>query len=178
MPFVPEVTYEQSTGSLRESYDQILEVFGFLPHFWQAQGTRPEIVRSSLDLWHHLYRTGVLPSSLKEQMLLVVSHANTDSYCIVAHLELMKRLGVEKELGRKIVRDFENAPVPERDKAVFRFAVKVTKEPFAIRETDIQELKRHGWDDAAVLEICLVASHANFLNRLAAAMGLVPDDVL
>lgn len=178
MAFVPEVSYEQSAGNLRESYDQLLDVFGFLPRFWQAQGTRPEIVRANLDLWHQLYRTGVLPSPLKEEMLLVVSHANTDSYCITAHLELLKRLGIEKDLGRKIVRDFESAPVPEEHKAVFRFAVKVTKEPFAIREADVAELRRHGWDDAAVLEICLVASHANFVNRLAAALGLVPDEVL
>ena len=178
MAFVPEVSYEESSGSLRESYDQVLEVFGFLPRFWQAQGTRPEIVRASLDLWHRLYRTGMLPSPLKEEILLVISQANTDSYCIIAHLELLKRLGLEKELGRQIVRDFERAPVPDRDKAVFRFAVKVTKEPFAIREADIAELKRHDWDSSAILEICLVASHANFLNRLAAALGLVPDEVM
>ncbi len=178
MAFVPEVPYEKSEGTLRHSYDQILEVFGFLPHFWQAQGTRPDVIRTSLDLWYQIYRTGVLSPALKEEILLVVSRANTDSYCIVAHLELLRRLGVDKELGRQITRDYERAPVPEQDKVVFRFAEKVTREPFAIKEGDILELRRHGWDDAAVLEICLVASHANFLNRLAAALGLVPDDVL
>ena len=60
--FVPEVPYEKADSTLRDSYDKILEVFGFLPHFWQAQGTQPETLRASLGLWAQIYRSGVLPS--------------------------------------------------------------------------------------------------------------------
>jgi len=177
MAFVPEVPYEKADPTLRDSYDKILEVPGFLPHFWQAQGTQPETVRASLGLWAQIYRSGVLPSTLKEEIVLVVSAANSNSYCIIAHLELLKRLGIDKAVGRQIARDFEAADVPERDKALFRFAKKLTTSPFEVKEPDIAELRRHGWDDAAILETSLVASHSNFLNRLAAALGLIPEDV-
>ena len=86
-------------------------------------------------------------------------------------------MGIDKAVGRQIARDFEAADVPERDKALFRFAKKLTTSPFDVKEPDIAELRRHGWDDAAILETSLVASHSNFLNRVAAALGLIPDDV-
>ena len=95
----------------------------------------------------------------------------------MAHLELLSRLGVDKSVGRRLTRDYESADVPEREKVVFRLAEKISREPFKVKEADIEELRRHGWDDAAILEICLVASHFNFLNRLAASLGVVPDDV-
>ncbi len=175
MAHIAEVSEEQADQVLRQLYAQIRLEFGFLPHFWQAQGGRPDIVRASLELWRSIYRTGVLPASLKEKIGLVVSAANSDSYCIVAHLELLHRLGVDKAMGQQLVDNYEAADVPEREKVLFRFAEKVTREPFKIKQPDIGELRRHEWDDAAILEVCIVASHFNFLNRLAASLGLIPE---
>lgn len=175
MAFIPEVTEEQACQSLRQSYGEIRSTFGFLPHFWQAQGSRPDVVRTGLDFWRVIYRTGTVPPVLKEKIGLVVSAANVSSYCIMAHLELLSRLGVDKALGRKLTRDYEAADVPEQEKALFRLAEKITREPFSVKEPDIAELRRHGWDEAAILEVCLVSSHFNFLNRLAASLGVVPE---
>ncbi len=175
MAFIPQVSEEQADTGLRQLYAQIRQEFGFLPNFWQAQGSRPDLVQASVELWRVIYRTGVLSPALKEEIGLVVSAANSDSYCIVAHLELLHRLGVDKALGRQLIHDYEAADVPEPNKVLFRFAEKVTRTPFEIKEPDMAELRRHGWDDDAILEVCLVASHFNFLNRLAASLGLVPD---
>lgn len=175
MAFIPQVSEEQADAGLRQLYAQIRQEFGFVPNLWQAQGSRPDLVRASVELWRIIYRTGVLPPALKEEIGLVVSAANSDSYCVVVHLELLHSLGVDKALGRQLVHDYEAADVPEPDKALFRFAEKITRTPFKIKEPDTAELRRHGWDDAAILEVCLVASHFNFLNRLAASLGLVPE---
>lgn len=177
MAFIPEVPEEQAGPGLRQCYSDIRETFGFLPHLWQAQGSRPDIVRTGIDYWRTIYRTGTVSPVFKEKIALVVSAANVSSYCIMAHLELLSRLGVDKAEGRKLTHNFETTEVPEREKVVFRLAEKITREPFKVKKEDIEELRRHGWDDAAILEICLAASHFNFLNRLAAALGVVPDHV-
>ena len=175
MAFIPEIPPERADPGLGQSYNQIQEVFGFLPHFWQAQGSRPDVVQAGLEYWRTIYRTGKVSPALKEKIGLVVSAANVSSYCIIAHLELLSQLGVDKALGRQLTRDYETADAPEREKAVFRFAEKVTREPFKVKEPDITALRSHGWDDEAILEICLVASHFNFLNRLAASLGVIPE---
>lgn len=175
MAFIPEVPEDQAGPSLRQCYSEIREVFGFLPRLWQAQGSRADLVRTGFDFWRTIYRTGTVSPIFKEKIALVVSAANVSSYCIMAHLELLNRLGVEKALGKKLTRNYEIPDVPEREKVVFRLAEKITREPFQVKEPDIAELRRHGWDDAAILEICLAASHFNFLNRLASSLGVVPD---
>lgn len=175
MAHIPEVPEEKADPTLSQLYASIREQFGFLPHFWQAQGSRPDVVAAGVELWRVIYRTGVLPPELKEEIGLVVSAANSNSYCIVTHLELLHRLGVEKELGRQLVKDYQRADVPEPEKALFRFAEKLTRDPFQIKEADVAELRRHGWNDDAILEASLVASHFNFLNRLAAALGVIPE---
>ena len=148
-----------------------------MPHFWQAQGSRPDVVEASLQLWRSLYQQGVLPRELKEKIGLVVSATNSDSYCIRIHMELLRRLGVSEDLSEQIVLDHEAADGPENEKALFRFAKKLTLTPFEVKEADVSELRRHGWDDAAILEAALVVSHFNFLNRMATALGVVPEAV-
>ncbi len=68
MTYISEVPEEKADANLRQIYAQIREEFGFLPHFWQAQGSRADIVRVSLELWRLIYRTGALPSALKEEI--------------------------------------------------------------------------------------------------------------
>jgi uncharacterized peroxidase-related enzyme len=175
MAFIPEVSEEQADPGLRAVYDSIRKDFGFLPRLVQAQGSRPDVVRAFDETYQAIFRRGTLPPELKEKIGIVVSAVNSNSYCIVAHLEILGRLGVEKRLGRQLVNNFEQAEVPEPEKAVYRFAAKLTREPFTIKEPDVAELRRHGWDDAAILEISLAASYFNALNRLAAALGVIPE---
>jgi uncharacterized peroxidase-related enzyme len=175
MAFIPEVSEEQAGEDLRQTYAHIRDDFGFLPRLVQAQGSRPDVVRAFFDQYRSIFRRGTLPPELKEKIGVVVSAVNSNSYCIVAHLEILKQLGMDRALGRRLVNDFERAAVPEAEKALYRFAAKLTREPFGVKEPDIAELRRHGWDDAAILEASLAASHFNALNRLAAALGVVPE---
>lgn len=177
MAYIPEVSEEQADATLRPLYALVREEFGFLPRFWQAQGSRPDVVEASLQLWRSLYHRGALPRAVKEKIGLVVSAANSDSYCIRAHMELLRRLGVGEEIGKQLVLDYEASDAPENEKALFRFARKLTLTPFEVKEADISELRRQGWADAAILEASLVASHFNFLNRMATALGVVPEAI-
>ena len=45
---------------------------------------------------------GALSMIVKGQIGVVVSGINSSSYCMVFHMELLRRLGVEKSLARKL----------------------------------------------------------------------------
>ena len=64
-----------------------------------------------------------------------------------------------------------------RARLIIRFAKKLTLTPFEVKEADVSELRRQGWDNAAILETALVVSHFNFLNRMATALGVVPEAI-
>ena len=58
------------------------------------------------------------------------------------------------------------------DRALLDYAVKLTREPWAMKQTDIQMLRETGWSDAAILDLNLVASYYAFVNRLADGLGV------
>ena len=177
MSFISMVSEEQADAELRELYERIKKEFGFLPRLFQSMGSRPDVIHANLETAGAVYGKGVLSKALKEEIGLVVSAVNSSSYCIAAHLEILKSLGVDKQLGRQLIRDFEAANLPENEKALFRFAAKLTREPFKVKQADADELRRHGWDDAVVLETVLVASYFNFINRMSAGLGVIPEHV-
>jgi alkylhydroperoxidase family enzyme len=65
--------------------------------------------------------------------------------------------------------------VEEKARALFRFADKLTRKPLDIEETDVAELRRAGWDDAAIREAVLTVAYFNFINRVSFGLGLVAD---
>ena len=177
MAHIPPVPEEQAGEELRKLYARARQALGFLPNLIQVLGNRPAMARQVLDLIEEMEDPSVLPRELKEKIGLVVSSANSNSYCIRAHLELLSRLGVDKTIGRQLVNDHGSADVPEKEKALFDFARKLTVTPFEVKEADREALRGQGWDDAAILETVHVTANFNHLNRLAAGLGVIPEDV-
>ncbi|HJQ21859.1 MAG TPA: hypothetical protein VJ867_16060 [Gemmatimonadaceae bacterium] len=56
------------------------------------------------------------------------------------------------------------------------FAVQITEDATRISRDDIEGLKRHGFDDRAILQMTLIASWFNYINRVADALGVGRDD--
>ena len=71
-----------------------------------------------------------------------------------------------------MVRDSTRAPVSPAERALFDYAVKLTREPWAMTADDIVALRAAGWSDAAILDLNLVASYYAFVNRLADGLGV------
>jgi uncharacterized peroxidase-related enzyme len=136
MSFVSNVSEAQAPPELKPLYQQIREHYGFLPNYFQALGSVPRLIEKERSLAGAILLEGVLPAGLKEQIMLVVSGINSSSYCIAAHLELLRRLGIEKALGRKLATDYASASVGSKEMALFRFADKLTRNPSDVTEGD------------------------------------------
>jgi alkylhydroperoxidase family enzyme len=80
-------------------------------------------------------------------------------------------LGSE-ELVWKVLRDLENAPLSEREKALFRFVGKVNRQSPAITAADMEPLHAAGWDDESVYYAITVCALFNFYNRWIDASGV------
>ena len=55
------------------------------------------------------------------------------------------------------------------------FALRLTREPAAIRREDIDSLKGVGFSDEQVVDIVLIACVFNFMDRLADGLGVELD---
>ncbi len=112
MAFVSVISEEQASAPLKALYQEIRESFGFLPNYFLAQGRMPDLVKAQLALREIIMRDGALSKTIKAQLAVVVSGINASSYCVAAHLEMLRGLGIEKPLGRILATDYGRAQVP------------------------------------------------------------------
>jgi uncharacterized peroxidase-related enzyme len=68
--------------------------------------------------------------------------------------------------------NYKTAPISEMDRAMLDFVVQLTKDATRISKRDHENLHAVGFDDKAILQITLIASWFNYINRVADALGV------
>jgi uncharacterized peroxidase-related enzyme len=68
--------------------------------------------------------------------------------------------------------DYEHAPLSPADRAMLDFVGKITVDATSIGPDDHAKLRGQGFDDRAILQITLIASWFNYINRVADALGV------
>ena len=68
--------------------------------------------------------------------------------------------------------DWRAAPINDADRAMLAYAEKLTLEPWAMVEGDVQALRAAGFSDTAILDINQVTGYYAYVNRLADGLGV------
>jgi uncharacterized peroxidase-related enzyme len=69
-------------------------------------------------------------------------------------------------------RDFRSAPISEQDRVMLEYVVKLTRDAVQCGPEDHNKLRAVGFDDRGILQITLIASWFNYINRVADALGV------
>jgi len=64
------------------------------------------------------------------------------------------------------------APVPARERALLRYAARLTQEPASVTRAGLDALHAEGWDDRAILDLNQVVAYFNYVNRIADGLGV------
>ena len=68
--------------------------------------------------------------------------------------------------------DYKTAPISEQDRVMLDYVVKVTKDATKVSPDDHARLHAVGFDDQGILQITLITSWFNYINRVADALGV------
>jgi uncharacterized peroxidase-related enzyme len=79
---------------------------------------------------------------------------------------------LDKELVEALQRDYTTAPISAQDRVMLDYVVKLTKDATKVWKEDIEGLRTVGFDDRGILQITLIASWFNYINRVADALGV------
>jgi uncharacterized peroxidase-related enzyme len=69
-------------------------------------------------------------------------------------------------------RDFRSAPISDQDRVMLEYVEQITKDATRISPEDHARLRSAGFDDRGILQITLIASWFNYINRVADALGV------
>jgi uncharacterized peroxidase-related enzyme len=79
---------------------------------------------------------------------------------------------LDEELVRALQDDYRTAPIPEQDRVMLDYVLQLTKDATRIGPGDHERLRAVGFDDQGILQITLIASWFNYINRVADALGV------
>jgi uncharacterized peroxidase-related enzyme len=71
--------------------------------------------------------------------------------------------------------DYRSAEISAQDRAMLDYVVKLTKDATKVSPDDHAKLRAAGFDDRGILQITLIASWFNYINRVADALGVGRD---
>jgi RNA polymerase sigma-70 factor (ECF subfamily) len=153
-----------------------LERFGFIPNLFRAQTLRPDLIEAEAGAFRNVLQPeDALSHEQKECILLVGSAANLNTYCVAAHCEMLRLMGVSMEESDQIAVDHHQADLSEADKTLLDFVLKLTVRPCEFRQEDINRLRRDDFTEEQILETVVVTALNNFFNTLQMGLGTTPD---
>ncbi|PYS92215.1 MAG: peroxidase [Acidobacteria bacterium] len=71
--------------------------------------------------------------------------------------------------------DYRTAPITEPERVMLDYVAQLTCDATRITPQDHARLHEVGFDDQAILQITLIASWFNYINRVADALGVGRD---
>ncbi len=173
MSWINEVEYEKAEGKTKEVYDRIKKQRGKLSNIMKVQSLMPEAMDHHLDLYLSImFKDRSLSREKCEMIGVVVSSINGCDYCVNHHAEALNHFWRDKEKLRELRENYENIDISKKDKKMLDFVKISTEKPNSIEEKDVDALRKVGFSDKEILNIAMITSYFNFVNRIALSLGV------
>ena len=79
---------------------------------------------------------------------------------------------MDEELIAALRDDHRSAPITDAERVMCDYIVQLTEDATKILPGTLDGLRNVGFDDTAILQITLIASWFNYINRVADALGV------
>jgi uncharacterized peroxidase-related enzyme len=79
---------------------------------------------------------------------------------------------LDDELVEAIRQNYKTAPIEPRDRVMLDYVAELTRDATQVTPEHHERLRAVGFDDVGILQITLIASWFNYINRVADALGV------
>ncbi len=173
MAWIKVIEESDAGGPAKEAFARVARERGKLSNIMKVQGLNAAAMLKHLELYVTLM-FGASPLSRPERELIgvVVSAANGCAYCARHHGTALNFYWKDDERVAAAARDWRNAELSARERALAAYAEKLTREPAEMAAQDAAALRDHGFSDREILDANMITAYFNFANRIAAGLGV------
>lgn len=173
MAFINIINEEEATGVLKDTYQEIEKSRGKVGNILKVHSLNPESMQAHFDLYMTImFKNNSLQRVDRELIGTAVSAANNCEYCVLHHAEALNHYWKDDEKVESFMKDPTGVELDEQQGAMVDYVTKLTKSPDKMEEADVLKLKEAGFNDDDILNMNLVASYFNFVNRIAMGLGV------
>ncbi len=94
---------------------------------------------------------------------------------MLAHGAVLRKNGFSAQQVIALLKDFHQAGLTPEEEHMMDYASKMSANPPAVTQADVDRLRADGLSDQQITDIALVASVRNFISRFFEALGASPD---
>jgi uncharacterized peroxidase-related enzyme len=91
---------------------------------------------------------------------------------MVSHAEFLRKVTLDDGLVDALRTDWRTAPISDAERVMIEYVVQLTEDATRITPEHHERLHAEGFDDRGILQITLIASWFNYINRVADALGV------
>lgn len=144
-------------------YSKIWDLFAFQQEFTVHLSRFSEGV---------LRKPASISPGMRELIAAYTSFQNECRFCTKAHAAAACEMLGSEDLVWSALRDVDNAPLDEKDKAMLRLVGKITRNLPDVTAADIDRVRETGWDDEAIYYAITTCALFNFYNRWITSTGV------
>ena len=173
MSWINEIEVSDADGKLAEMYAELIRKRGKVSNILKVHSLNPDAMEGHLDLYMTLmFGKSGLSRLEREAIAVVVSAANDCAYCVNHHAEALRRYIKDDETLDLLSTADGLETLEPRLSNIVRHAEKLTSAPGAMTESDLGELRAVDLSDKDILDLTLIVSYFNFVNRIAVGLGV------
>ncbi len=174
MSWIKEIEEEDAEGKLGELYDGLKKQRGKISNIMKVHSLNPNALAAHLDLYMSImFRDRKISREECELIAVIVSASNGCKYCVEHHSEALNHYWKDNQrIDELIMKQHEMPSLTEREKSLVRYARKLTENPNSIENKDIEEFRDNGLSESEILNVNLITSYFNFVNRIALGLGV------
>lgn len=171
MAWIKTINESDADEELKKIYETLAKKRGKVANILKIQSLLPKTMLDHLNLYLHImFNQSTISREDKELIAVVVSKLNNCSYCLNHHAEALNSYWKNNEKIKRFLENLDYSMLSTRQQAVMCYAKKLTTHPDSMEQADIENLKNSKFTDKEILEIVLIVSYFNFVNRM--ALGL------
>lgn len=162
---------DEASGAVADIYRGDLDDDGFVFSHTRAMAVNPEALAAFETLIH-----AIVPSigvRTYELATLAAAAGVGSPHCLLAHGRKALRAGaLDEDQLEGIATQGDHDALSEADRAVMRYARRLSTDPAAMTDADSQELRDAGFDDRQIVDITLAAAARNYFSRALQALAV------
>ncbi|NIA27275.1 MAG: peroxidase-related enzyme [Desulfobulbaceae bacterium] len=173
MSWIDEIEVSDAEGKLAALYAELVKKRGKVSNILKVHSLNPDAMEGHLDLYMTLmFGKSGLSRMEREAIAVVVSATNDCAYCVNHHAEALRRYIRDDEMLESLSTADGLETLEPRLSNIVRHAEKLTSAPGAMTESDLGELRAVALSDSDILDLTLIVSYFNFVNRIAQGLGV------
>ena len=155
----------------------IQEKAGFIPNVFLMLAHRPAEFRAFFDYHDALMEKDIGLTKAEREMIVVATSAAADClYCVIAHGAVLRIRAKNPRVADQLATNYRKAEITPRQRAMLDFALKLSTRGGEVEETDLDKLRKHGFDDEAIWDIGAITAFFAMSNRLVHLTGTPPNE--